>query len=446
MSTATDFPSTIAAAPSAAPCVASPHLRRPRDVRLDFFRGLAMFVIFVSHVPWNSWANVLPGRFGFSDATEVFVFCSGIASAIAFGRVFDERGALAGTTRVVMRVWQVYWAHLGMFLIGAAMLAGVDLALRTEGHYFTQAGMHGFFVGDTPTHLIALLTLTYVPALFNILPMYIVMLALIPVVMLAERHGGRAAAGALVIGMWVIGTTGLVDFPEAPNSTSSWFFNPFAWQLLFFTGFAFARGWLPVPPVDKRLIIAALSVVIVLMPFAFAPLVDSVDVLRNGNQALWPVVSKTYFRPLRLLHFLSVAYLAWVAVGVSGQHLKGPVVAVVCKVGQQALPTFMAGVILSLAAGIVLDLIGRDFVRTSLVNMAGIGLLVATAYVAAYFKAGGELRRPVEQDAAVRAKPASSPADTSTTAPLPFGVRFNWSAVFNGRADFTRMAGGGAER
>ena len=62
---------------------------RPRDPRLDFFRGLGMFIIFIAHLPWNSWALYIPARFGFSDATEIFVFCSGMASAIAFGRIFD---------------------------------------------------------------------------------------------------------------------------------------------------------------------------------------------------------------------------------------------------------------------------------------------------------------------------------------------------------------------
>ena len=59
----------------------TPTAARQRDPRLDFYRGIAMFIILVAHIPTNAWANWIPARFGFSDATEIFVFCSGMASA-----------------------------------------------------------------------------------------------------------------------------------------------------------------------------------------------------------------------------------------------------------------------------------------------------------------------------------------------------------------------------
>ena len=88
-----------------------------RDVRLDFFRGLAMFIIFVAHVPENMWVSFIPARFGFSSAAELFVFCSGLASAYAFGRAFVGEGWLSGTKRILYRIWQVYWAHIGLALV-----------------------------------------------------------------------------------------------------------------------------------------------------------------------------------------------------------------------------------------------------------------------------------------------------------------------------------------
>lgn len=68
-----------------------------------------MFIIFIAHLPGNQWTLWIPARFGFSDATEIFVFCSGMASAIAFGRVFELHGLAMGSARVLYRVWQVYW-------------------------------------------------------------------------------------------------------------------------------------------------------------------------------------------------------------------------------------------------------------------------------------------------------------------------------------------------
>ena len=282
-----------------------PVRNRQRDVRLDFIRGLGMFIIFVAHTPYNAWADYIPARFGFSDATEIFVFCSGMASAIAFGRIFDERGFVPGVSRVAHRCWQVYWAHIGVFFVSAAVLVAADQLLKTGGTIAGQSSLGAIFGPDAPAHILGVMTLTFVPGLFNILPMYLVILAMLPLVMLASRHS-TAAAFAFVILVWCVGTTGVLAFPAAPGKADVWFFNPLAWQLVFFAGFAFMRGWIPAPPIDRRLIAAAVFVIVVLVPFAFVPFVDNFAVFKQGNEALWPVIDKTNFRPGRMLHFLSV--------------------------------------------------------------------------------------------------------------------------------------------
>src|SRR6056297_46548 len=94
-----------------------------RDPRLDFYRGIAMIIILFAHTPGNFFTLWIPARWGFSDATEIFVFCSGMASAVAFGRTFDRAGWTLGSLRVGYRVWQVYWAHIAMFLTVAMLMA-----------------------------------------------------------------------------------------------------------------------------------------------------------------------------------------------------------------------------------------------------------------------------------------------------------------------------------
>ena len=74
---------------------ASPHDQaRPR---LDVFRGLALAIILIAHVPGNPVTEFIPARFGPSDAAEMFVFCSGFASAIAFGATFRRAAFALGT-------------------------------------------------------------------------------------------------------------------------------------------------------------------------------------------------------------------------------------------------------------------------------------------------------------------------------------------------------------
>ena len=45
-----------------------------RDLRLDFFRGLALIFIFIDHIPGNIVADFTVRNFGFSDASEIFIF------------------------------------------------------------------------------------------------------------------------------------------------------------------------------------------------------------------------------------------------------------------------------------------------------------------------------------------------------------------------------------
>src|SRR3546814_4851083 len=87
-----------------------------------------MLIIFVAHVTDNPCAGCIPEGFGWSDDTEMFVFCSGFAAAIAFGGSFATAGFGYGTVRIVHRVWQIYVAHIAMFVfIAAAMVAGTRL-------------------------------------------------------------------------------------------------------------------------------------------------------------------------------------------------------------------------------------------------------------------------------------------------------------------------------
>ncbi|MEM9736055.1 MAG: OpgC domain-containing protein, partial [Pseudomonadota bacterium] len=124
--------------PAASPASPAPG-KRPRDLRLDFFRGLAMFIILLAHTPGNTWTLWIPARFGFSDATEIFVFCSGMASAMAFGTVYLKRSWFLGTARIVFRIWQVYWCHIGVILVTALLFVILQgTGLGEEGRNYTE--------------------------------------------------------------------------------------------------------------------------------------------------------------------------------------------------------------------------------------------------------------------------------------------------------------------
>ena len=365
---------------------------KQRDLRLDFFRGIGMFIILIAHITNNPWTLWIPARFGFSDATEMFVFCSGMASALAFGAVFARAGWVMGTLRILYRIWQVYWVHLGVFFVTLVLM----LALNLTGA-FPRDEVNALnlvpFLNNTGPNLIGLMTLTYVPNYFDILPMYLVILALIPVMMALARLDVRLAMAASVA-LWVAGTAGLnipAELWFTKPSQRMWFFNPFAWQLVFFTGFALMAGWLPAPPVHRGLVWLATGIVLLSVPFAWGKIISQVEVIRDIRQSAAPLIDKTGFGILRYVHFLALAYLAWVAVGPQGLRLRqtgwaGEIIALICRVGQQSLAVFAASMVLARVLGAVLNLAGNGPLAALVINLTGFALIVGVAKLAAYFK------------------------------------------------------------
>ena len=57
-----------------------------RDLRLDFFRGLALFCIFIDHIPNNILAKFTLQSLMFADAAEVFILISGYTAGMVYGR------------------------------------------------------------------------------------------------------------------------------------------------------------------------------------------------------------------------------------------------------------------------------------------------------------------------------------------------------------------------
>src|SRR5438477_11454274 len=96
-----------------------------RDLRLDLFRGIALWLIFLDHIPSNivNWVTIR--NYGFSDAAEIFVFISGYTAAFVYGRAMRERGAVVASARILKRAWQVYVAHVFLFVVYMAEIAYV---------------------------------------------------------------------------------------------------------------------------------------------------------------------------------------------------------------------------------------------------------------------------------------------------------------------------------
>ena len=384
-----------------------------RDPRVDFFRGLAFIIILIAHVPSNWLARWIPARFGISDATEMFVFMSGYAAGVAFGGSFLKRGFWLGTARTGYRVWQVYLGHLLLFFFVAMSMAAANELFDTR-NYIGQLNLTYFF-NETATAIIGLFTLSYVPNYFDILPMYIVVLLLMPVMFaLARVHPwlALAASFALYWANWFIG----FDLPAEvrPNSDRPWFFNPFGWQLIFFTGVALSMGWLKPPPISKWLIAAALLIIVLGVLVGHGPLWRSYEILTQARDTILPWRNKTNFGILRYIHFLAAAYLVVVALKGHERWLASAAGRPIMKCGQQSLPVFLFAMALSRYAGIALDHTGREIGWVLLVNAAAIAILIGIAYLLGWLKS--EPWRSTKPAARTVAAPPTEAANTEPPA------------------------------
>src|SRR5471030_2132888 len=107
-----------------------------RDLRIDLFRGLALWLIFIDHVSPDllTWFTIR--NYGFSDAAEIFIFISGYTAAFVYGRAMLKSGVVVATARILRRVWQIYVAHVFLFTIFLAEISYVatsfDNPLYTE--------------------------------------------------------------------------------------------------------------------------------------------------------------------------------------------------------------------------------------------------------------------------------------------------------------------------
>jgi hypothetical protein len=208
-----------------------------RDLRLDLFRGLALWLIFLDHIPTNivSWITIR--NYGFSDATEIFIFISGFTAAFVYGKAMDERGFLIAGARILRRAWQIYVAHIFLFAIYMAEIAYVAASFENP-LYAEEMGVLDFLKQPDVTIVQALL-LKFKPVNMDVLPLYIVLLLLFPPMLwllLRRPNAALSASVALYAVSWEF------NWNLAAYPSGSWFFNPFAWQLLFVFGAWCAMG------------------------------------------------------------------------------------------------------------------------------------------------------------------------------------------------------------
>ena len=358
---------------------------KTRDPRLDFFRGIALFVILVSHTRGDWLSDWIPARFGLSDAAAMFVFVSGYAGGLAFGGVYRRAGWWLGTARIGLRIWQLYVAQLAIVLAVAALAVAANRVLAGPDDYRSILQLDHLFA-DPSDALLGIATLTYVPHYLDILPVYMVVLSLVPVAMALARFVHPLAVLAASAALWALANGYGWNLPGDSSEPRGWFFDPFCWQLLFFTGFSLSMKWLQPPPADRRIFRAAVAYILFGVAVTVPVIYQTVPGLDLVQAWILDHADKTFLDPLQILHFFATAYVA-VYLLIGRLHLiQGPAVRPMVKCGQQALSIFLAGILLADLGGIVYDQLGTDLGAQVLVNGIAFAVLFGVAYGVAWIK------------------------------------------------------------
>lgn len=328
-----------------------------RDERLDMFRGTALVMIFINHVPGTIYENFTSRNFGFSDAAEAFVFMSGMAAGLAYSNGFRSGSLWLATARVWARARQLYLVHiaitvlcLGIFAAGALWFGVPEVLTKNNIAPLLRQPLSG---------MIGIPLLTHQLGYLNILPLYTMLLLATPLLLVVGLRRPWLLV-TLSVALWAAAGQFRLNFPNFPNP-GGWFFNPFSWQLLFVVGLLSGtamktgRRFIPYHPV--ALALGAAFLVFILLWLKLPALGEAArGVLAMLAKAGAPFYitgfDKTFLAMPRLLHALVLFYVLGY-LPIMRSVAKSRVVAPLRLMGRQGLAVFATGTVLSMALQVV---------------------------------------------------------------------------------------------
>jgi hypothetical protein len=357
-----------------------------RDLRLDLFRGVANWAIYLDHIPDNVVNWITTRNYGFSDAADLFVFISGYTASFVYARMMIERGFIVGATRLFKRVWQLYVAHIVLFVIYIVSIGYVALKFGDPDiiNEFNVAGLAGDSAIET---LRQGLLLKFKPVNLDVLPLYIVLMGFFPPVLwLMLRQPDLTMLAS--IALWLVARWFGWNFAAYPAGT--WYFNPFAWQLLFVFGSWCALGG---AVKSRKIIDQPITLYLCIAYLIFALLMTFAGKFPSFG-ALFPQWLYDSFNPndktnlgwYRFVHFVVIVILTIRFVPKDWSGLEWKIFDPIVKCGQQSLAVFCVGVFLSFVGHFVLTLSYGSVWAQIGVSVAGIAIMTVVAYYISWSK------------------------------------------------------------
>ena len=346
-----------------------------RDLRLDACRGLALWFIFIDHIPDNVFAWLTLRNYGFSDTTEVFVFVSGYTCMLAYGGALREQGWPTTVTRALRRSWEIYAAFLLLLIAYLALI----WAVGDDSRYLDETNTALFF-RDPGAAIVHAVVLQYTPVNTDILPTFALLhLAFPGLLWLLTRSVVVALAASFLLYLMVQVFSWRV--PAWPSGEL--YFNPLAWQVLFVFGAWYAdKGAGRLRPVVRSRPVLALAMLYLAFSLAIAlswqikPLEGFIP--EAVSNLIYPIY-KSHLAPVRLLHFLALAIVISRLTPPQWHGPTKPVMTAIIRCGENSLAIYCLGVLLSFIGHVVLTKFLDTIAMQAAVSIGGILLMSVAA-------------------------------------------------------------------
>jgi len=361
---------------------------RDGDLRIALLLGIANWFLFLDHIPHNAVSALTLRNFGFSGATDLFVFVGGYAAAIIYAKIAVERGYVVAATRIFKRVWQLYAAYIVLFVIYVDLI-GYVAAQTAAPEIIGEFNITGFI--DHPIRTIIYgLFMQAKPLNLDVLQLFIALMAFLPFPLFGLlRWPNLTLASSIAL----YAAARILDWNLAAYPDGRWYFNPFCWQLLFVLG-----GWFSL--VSKRysrvirwmqgiatLRIAALAYLLFALVLTASPRLPAfAELIPDTVFNIFLPNDKENVAPYRILHFLAMTFLFTLIVPRDWQGLCSRALQPLVKCGEEWLAVFCMGVFLSFAAHFILITGPNSLTRQVLVSIAGIVAMTGVAYYVSWSK------------------------------------------------------------
>ncbi len=355
---------------------------RPRkrlSNEIDFWRGFALVSIFINHIPGILLERITHRNFGASDSAELFVFLAGFSLRF----LAESRTENLTTRRLFMRLeartFTLYAAHILTVVLALALLAGAALWFQTP--LILQWHNAQTFYQDPIQSIIGIAALSYQLGYFDVLPLYVVLMAFAPFIVILHRLAPDFLL-PVSITIWAATLYSGANLPTWPIE-GRWFFNPAAWQLCFVTGFVLARptgigAWTR----ENHFWLRGLGLFFVIT----GGLITWFELWPNPFAVPQPylffVFEKTYLTPGRFLHLLGlVALITGIYLWFDKFKYFHSIAAFFSLLGRNSLHVFCAGSLLSQAGQITRFAAPVSIYTDLIVVLVGIMVMTLVAWM-----------------------------------------------------------------